>query len=109
MQKYHPKLSTHSLAILLTQPSASLSTHSLAILLTQPSASSTYQEQTIPRLKKTEMSNKIDYTLDIATYSGPKKTKFPPQFLKKQVPSLKILAHEFLSQQRATQLMTSLF
>jgi len=34
------------------------------------------QEQTIPQLKKTEMSNEIDYTLDIATYNGPKKPKF---------------------------------
>ena len=78
-----------------------LLTHSLAVLLTQPSASSTYQEHSIPRLKKTEMSKEIDYQLDIIRYNGPKKPKFPPQFLKKQVPSLKILTHEFLSQQRA--------
>ena len=80
-----------------------LSTHSLAVLLTQPSASLTYQEHSIPWLKKTEMSIEIDYQLDIVRYNGHKKPKFPPQILKKQVPSLRILAHEFLSQQRTSE------
>jgi len=81
-----------------------LSTHSLAALLTQPSVSSTYQKHSIPRLQKTEMSKEIDYQLDIIRYNGPKKPKFPPQFLKKQVPLLKMLAHQFLSQLRAREL-----
>ena len=80
-----------------------LSTHSLAVLLTQPSASSIYQEESIPRLNKTEMSKEFNYKFDIFRYNGPKKSKFPTQFLKKPVPSLKILAHEFLSQERARQ------
>ena len=80
-----------------------LSTHSLAVLLTQPAANSQHQEHNIPRLKKTEMTKEIDYQLDIVGYSGPKKPKFPPQFLKKHVPLLKTLAHMVLSQQRANE------
>ena len=80
-----------------------LSTHSLAVLLTQPAANSQHQEHNMPRLKKTEMTKEIDYQLDIVRYSSPKKPKFPPQFLKKHVPLLKTLAHMVLSQQRANE------
>ena len=80
-----------------------LSTHSLAVVLTQPAANLQHQEHNIPRLKKTEMTKEIDYQLDIVRYSGPKKPKFPPQFLKKHVPLLKTLAHMVLSQQRANE------
>ena len=80
-----------------------LSTHSLAVLLTQPDANSQQQEHSIPRLKKTDMTKEIDYQLDIVRYSGPKKPKIPPQLLKLRVPPLKILAHMVLSQQRANE------
>ena len=49
------------------------------------------------------MKKEIDYQLDIVRYSGSKKPKFPPQFLKKHVPLLKTLAHMVLSQQRANE------
>ena len=79
-----------------------LSTHSLPVLLTQPATNSQYQEHNIPRLKKTDNTKEIDYQLDIVRYSTPKKTKFHPRFLKKQV-LLKTLAHMVLSQQTANE------
>ena len=80
-----------------------LSTHSLAVLLSQPDANSQQQEHSIPQLKKTDMTKEINYQLDIVRYSGLKKPKIPPQFLKLRVPPLKILAHMVLSQQRANE------
>ena len=63
-----------------------LSTHSLAVLLTQPAANSQHQEHNIPHLKKTEMTKEIDYQLDIVRYCGPKKQKCPPQSTSKTSP-----------------------
>ncbi len=80
-----------------------MSTHSLAVLLTQPDANSQHKEHSIPRLKKAEMTKEIDYQLDIIRYSGPKKPKVPSQFLKKQVPPLKVIAHMVLSLHRANE------
>ena len=48
------------------------------------------------------MSNPIDYKLDVI-YSDPKNPKMPAQFLKKQVPLLKLLDHMIVSQQRANE------
>ena len=74
-----------------------LSTHSLAVLVTQPDSNTQHQEHSIPRLTKAEMTKEIDYQLEIVRYSGPKKPKVPAQFLKKKVLPLKVLAHIVLS------------
>jgi len=78
-----------------------LSTHSLAVLMTQPDIHKQQGQEIIPRLKKTDMKEQIDYDLDILRYNGPKKPEMPPQFIKKQVPSLRLLAHMVVSQKRA--------
>ncbi len=54
-----------------------VSTHSLAVLLTQPDANSQHKEHSIPRLKKAEMTKEIYYQLDIIRYSKPKKPNVP--------------------------------
>ena len=65
-----------------------LSTHSLAVLLIQPDVNTLQKEQSIPRLKKPEMTQEIQYQLDNVRYNGPKKPKCPPQFLERHVSSL---------------------
>ena len=80
-----------------------LSTHSLAVLLTQPDVDTYSKDLSIPRLKKSEMTQEIDYQLDITRYNGPKKPNIPLQFVKMHVPPLKVLARMVVSQQRANE------
>lgn len=80
-----------------------LSTHSLAVLMTQPDVKIHHQEQSIQRLKKTEMSQHIEYELDIVRYNGPKKPNFPSQFVKREIPTLRLLAHKAIAQRRANE------
>ena len=56
------KLSTHSLAVLVTQPES-------------PSDADLCHRETIPRISKEEMSEPIEYDVTIQRYNGPKKTK----------------------------------
>ena len=53
-----------------------LSTHSLAMIVTQPDINAHQQEQSIQRLTKSDMSREIDYELEIARYNGPPKNEF---------------------------------
>ena len=69
--------------------------------MTQPETRTQEHVHEIPRLKKIEMSKQIEYELDIMRYNGPKKLEMPTQYLKRQVPPLRILAHMVISQQRA--------
>ncbi|KAJ8018705.1 hypothetical protein HOLleu_43161 [Holothuria leucospilota] len=80
-----------------------VSTHSLAVLMTQPDISPCQNDREIPRLKKTEMSSQIDYELDIMRYNGPKKPEMPLQYQKRQVLPLRVLAHMVVSQRRANE------
>lgn len=78
-----------------------ISTHSLAMLITQPDTECEDLEQAIPRLKRTMMTKEINYEFDVIRYNGPSKPAIPPHFLKKQVPSLKSLSHTAVANQKA--------
>ena len=81
-----------------------LSTHFLAILMTQTADVETSPKQTgetIKRIQHSEMTEAIDYTVDIEHYRGPKKPEMPIERAKKAVPSLKFLASMEISLTRA--------
>ena len=74
-----------------------LSTHSLTLLLTQQQIKCDPQEemdQTIRRIKKTNMSTSIPYELRIHEYEGPKKTPMLTGSANKIILPLKIMAYE---------------
>ena len=68
--------------LILTSPSSpngKSSTHSLAMLLTQPdcNSSETVQEDTIRRVKNDDMVESLEYDVEIERYNGPKKPPMP--------------------------------
>lgn len=78
-----------------------ISTHSLALLLTQPqpqTATNKSENVTIPRLRKQDMHNPIEYDIDIQNFRGPKR---PDVTINLSVPSLKTLCHIEISKRRA--------
>lgn len=70
------------------------------MLITQPDNECHHVEQAIPRLQKTMMTKEIDYEFEVVRYNGPNKPVIPPQFLRKKVPSLKLLAHMAVANQK---------
>ena len=87
-----------------------LSTHSLAVLVTQPSDSNepadSYKENTIKRIGKNDMTKPIEYDVSIERYNGPKKPEMPEQLTIKQVLPLKVLAAMSISCTRAREMDT---
>ena len=63
----------------ISSPSGNSSTHSLAMLLTQPDSNSseTVQEDTIRRVKKKDIVEPLEYDVEIERYNGPKKPPMP--------------------------------
>ena len=81
-----------------------VSTHSLALLLTQQQIKCDPQEemdQTIRRIKKTNMFTSILYELRIHEYIGPKKPPMLTGTANKIILPLKIMAHTVIAKQRA--------
>ena len=81
-----------------------LSTHSLAILVTQPETgldADDCKQETIPRVSKEEMSEPIEYENNIMRYNGPKKPNMSASAAIKSVLPLKLLAQQVLSKSRA--------
>ena len=81
-----------------------VSTHSLALLLTQQQIKCNPQEemdQTIRRMKKTNMSTSIPYELRIHEYRGPKKPPMLTGSANKIILPLKIMAHTVIAKHRA--------
>ena len=84
------------------------STHSLAMLVTQPSSEDADPEcESIRRLAKSDLSDPIEYDTNVQYYNGPKKSQMPENSSRKSVLSLKVLAEMVLSQNRAHDLDTS--
>ena len=85
-----------------------LQTHSLAMVIAQPTTSTTNVNQnnteTIPRISKAEMSKPSEYEIEIQRYQGPKKVQRPEQFSKKSVLPHKVLCSSVVSQRRAKEL-----
>ena len=81
-----------------------LSTHSLAILVTQPESTSDADRchrETILRISKEEMSEPIEYDVTIQRYNSPKKPKMPKGAAVITVLPLKLLAQQATLKQRA--------
>ena len=80
-----------------------LSTHSLAVLLTQPEEKEAENKirDTIKRINKNDMSNPIDYEIPIQRYNGPKQPEMPKRAASKTVLPLKVLVHKFLAERRS--------
>ena len=80
-------------------------THSLALLLTQPSGDEHIKEQlTFPKLKKTDIKNSDLPHVPIHSYSTPKKPSMPANALQRQVHSLNHLVHQEIIKRRGQQL-----
>jgi len=81
-----------------------LSTHSLAVLVTQPETKTDADQcrpDTIQRITKEEMSEPIEYDISVQRYNGPKKPKMPQAAAVKFVLPLRLLAQQVVSRQRA--------
>ena len=81
-----------------------LSTHSLAVLMTQTSKIETANEtsgETIDRLSHLQMADSLDYEVEIEHYRGPKRPEMPAAEAKKSVPPLKVLVSMVISLNRA--------
>ncbi|CAB3980023.1 Hypothetical predicted protein [Paramuricea clavata] len=81
-----------------------MSTHSLAMLITQPSNASDDDQSTresIPRMKKSEMSKDTDFEIPVQRYQGPKVVPMPKKCSKKSALPLKVLCGAILSERRA--------
>ena len=81
-----------------------LSTHFLAILMTQTADVETSPKQTgetIKRIQHSEMTDAVDYRVDIEHNRGPKKPDMQTERAKKAVPSLKFLVGMEISLTRA--------
>ena len=81
-----------------------MSTHSLAMLITQPSIALDDDQSTresIPRMKKLEMSEDIDFEIPVQRYQRPKVVPMSKRCSKKSVLPLKVLCSSILSETRA--------
>jgi len=80
-----------------------LQTHSMALLVTQTddNKKSQDEEETLPRLTKSEMTQHIPYDIEICRYTGPKKPTPPERSLRLQVPTLAELAQTAILLSRA--------
>ena len=81
-----------------------LTTRSLAMLITQPCTQPDENQNilsTIPRVSKEDMSQQIDFELPIQRYQGSKKVPMPDNCSKKFVPPLKVLCSCIIAKERA--------
>lgn len=82
------------------------STHSLAVLVAQTKSVEAFNvpctELTqIKRIKKNDLTNKLDYETDVVRYYGPAKPKMPIKFFQKSVLPLTVLCRGILSSQKS--------
>ena len=87
-----------------------LSTHSLAVLVTQPAAPNesveSVKKDTIKRIGKSDMGKSVEYDVNIEHYNGPKKPEMPEQLRLKHVLPLKVLTAMSISCNRAREMDT---
>ena len=82
--------------------------HSVAMVMTQSSSSEQNDKKCVdndvfPRISKTEMSQPIQYEVEVQAYQGPKKPPMPMQAATQLVPTLAVLAKSVLSQKRSSE------
>ena len=74
----------------------------MAMIITQnQSGTKTEVTPTIPRIKKADMKNPIEYELEVKRHNGPKMPDMPAQAALKSVLPLKVLATMASSEKRA--------
>ena len=83
-----------------------LSTHSLAMLVTQTQSNPEIMQSSIKRITQSKINKKIEYEPVIHKYIGPKDPVLPVEASKKRVPFLKMLASQSISLKRAKHLDT---
>lgn len=85
------------------------STHSLAILITQPMSETNddTNDNTITRISKTKMSQAIDFDIPVHRYQGPKIVPMPKEEAVKTVLPLKVLCSCIIAERRAKELDVS--
>ena len=84
-----------------------ITTHSLAMLITQPTNAYDDEQNTresIPRISKSDMSREIDFEIPVQRYQGPKIVPMLDNGSKKSVLPLKALCRAILSERRAKEL-----
>ena len=84
-----------------------ITTHSLAMLITQPTNASDDEQnirESIPRISKSDMSKEIIFEILMQHYQGPKIVPMPDNCSKKSVLPLKVLCSAILSERRAKEL-----
>ena len=76
-----------------------LSTHSLAVLVTQPDTQTVPVEQPklFKRIPKEEMTEPLEYDVDIKRYNGPSKPAMPTNASHRTVLPLSILCQQVIS------------
>ena len=87
-----------------------LTTHSLAMLITQPTNDTPDEQhprESIPRVSKADMSKPIDFEIRVHRYKGPKKVPMPENCSRKHVLPLKFLCSAVISERRAKDLDVS--
>ena len=81
-----------------------LTTHSLAMLITQPTNDTPDEQhprESIPRVSKADMSKPTDFEIRVHRYQGPKKVPMPENCSRKHVLPLKFLCSAVISERRA--------
>lgn len=87
-----------------------LTTHSLAMLITQPKIASPddqHPRESIPRIPKADMSKPNDFEIQVHRYQGPKRVPMPESCSRKNVLPLKVLCSSVISERRAKDLDVS--
>ena len=79
-----------------------ISTHSLAVLLTvRDQEEVTEAETKLRRLSREELKNPISQEVEVQRYQGPKKPPMPEKETKREVLSLRVLAHQAVQLSRS--------
>ena len=82
-----------------------VTTHALAMLITQPKHHDDKgTDARIPRISKAELSKPLDLEVPIQRFQGPKRVPMPEKCSKKQVLPLKVLCSRIISERRAREL-----
>eukprot|EP00794_Sanderia_malayensis_P004436 gene4436-5029_t len=82
-----------------------VTTHALAMLITQPKHHDDKGANArIPRISKAELSQPLDLEVHIQRFEGPKRVMMPEKCANKQMLSLKVLCSRIISERRAREL-----
>ena len=88
-----------------------VTTHSLAMLITQPKTAfnddQSTRRESITRIQKSDMGKGVEYDIPVRRYQGPKTVLMPENCSKKNVLPLKVLCSAIIAEKRAKELDTA--